>query len=182
MAKRKKKQDESILGSLLVITFFGVLWKPEFLVPIVMVSAAIILLYMYVNVKKLRELRQSGMYDIDKMSGHQFEKYLGSLFPDLGYKTEITKASNDFGADLILRKNDKRIIVQAKRYKNNVGIKSVQEIVGAKEFYKADETWVVTNSEFTAAAYKLAKVNRVVLINREKLIKLISQGKRENRN
>ncbi|EJQ10849.1 hypothetical protein bcgnr5398_46900 [Bacillus cereus] len=42
MAKRKKKQDESILGSLLVITFFGVLWKPEFLVPIVMVSAAII--------------------------------------------------------------------------------------------------------------------------------------------
>ncbi len=73
----------------------------------------------------------------------------------------------------------KRIIVQAKRYKNNVGIKSVQEIVSAKEFYKADETWVVTNSEFIVAAYKLAKVNRVVLINREKLIKLISQGKRE---
>lgn len=104
---------------------------------------------MYVNVKKLRELRQSGIYDIDKMSGHQFEKYLGRLFQDLGYKTEVTRASNDFGA---------------------------------KEFYKADETWVVTNSEFTAATYKLAKVNRVVLINREKLIKLISQGKREKRN
>ncbi|MFD3447118.1 restriction endonuclease [Microbacteriaceae bacterium 4G12] len=176
----KRKQDDSILGSLLVMTVLGILWKREFLIPIVSVSAAIILLYIYVHVKKLKELRQSKIDDIDKMNGHQFEEYLGILFRKLGYQTQVTKASGDFGADLILRKNNKKIIVQAKRYKKNVGISSVQEIVGAKEFYKADETWVVTNSNFTAAARKLATANRVVLIDRERLIKLsaqVNQGK-----
>ncbi|HDX9588878.1 TPA: restriction endonuclease [Bacillus pseudomycoides] len=168
----KRKQDDSILGSLLAMTVVAILWKREFLIPIVMVSAAIILLYIYVHVKKLRELRQSKICDIDKMNGHQFEEYLGVLFQKLGYQTQVTKASGDFGADLILQKNNKKIIVQAKRYGKNVGISSVQEIVGAKAFYKADETWVVTNSKFTPAARKLASANRVVLIDRERLIQL----------
>ncbi|MEH6849414.1 restriction endonuclease [Bacillus pseudomycoides] len=61
------------------------------------------------------------------------------------------------------------MIVQAKRYKKNVGISSVQEIVGAKEFYKAGETWGVTNSNFTAAAREWGIVSRVVLIDCERL-------------
>ncbi|MCM3737273.1 restriction endonuclease [Bacillus cytotoxicus] len=48
----------------------------------------------------------------------------------------------------------------------------VTKLVGAKAFYKADETWVVTNSKFTPAARKLASANRVVLIDRERLIQL----------
>ncbi|MGG2016477.1 restriction endonuclease [Bacillus sp. S10(2024)] len=153
----KRKQDDSILDSLLVMTVVAILWKREFWIPIVMISAAIILLYIYVNVKKRKERKQSKIYDIDKMNGHQFEEYLGILFRELGYQTQVTKASGDFGADLILRKNNKKIIVQAKRYKKNVGISSVQEIVGAKEFYKANQTWVVTNSNFIAVARRSIK-------------------------
>ncbi|WP_438824461.1 restriction endonuclease [Bacillus sp. JJ864] len=41
-----------------------------------------------------------------------------------------------------------------------------------REKAKADETWVVTNSHFTPAAHKLATANRVVLIERERLIQL----------
>ncbi|KAF6620872.1 restriction endonuclease, partial [Paenibacillus sp. EKM208P] len=37
-------------------------------------------------------LRNSGIAEIDKMDGHQFEKYLGHLFRAQGYKAEVTQA------------------------------------------------------------------------------------------
>ncbi len=73
----------------------------------------------------------------------------------------VTRAAGDFGADLILKKVDKKIVVQAKRYSKNVGISAVQEVVGSKAHYNADEAWVVTNSGFTEAAIDLARSNDV---------------------
>lgn len=75
-----------------------------------------------------------------------------------------------FGADVILKAKDKKIIVQAKRYKKNVGVKAVQEIAAAKNYYNADECWVITNSFFTKQAKTLANSNQVRLIDRKQLI------------
>ncbi|WP_354005997.1 restriction endonuclease [Paenibacillus vini] len=105
------------------------------------------------------------------VEGVQFEQYLGNLFQAQGYKTKVTKAAGDYGADLILQKDAKKIVVQAKRYSKNVGIKAVQEAQASIAHYGAAEAWVVTNSDCTAAAYDLAKSNRVRLINRERLSK-----------
>ncbi|NJJ37845.1 endonuclease [Paenibacillus sp. 7028] len=107
------------------------------------------------------------------MEGVQFEKYLGHLFRAKGYKAEITKAAGDYGADLILQKDGKKIVVQAKRYSKNVGIKAVQEAQASIAHYGAAEAWVVTNSDYTQAAYDLAKSNHVRLINRDALIEMI---------
>ncbi|SDE75650.1 Topoisomerase DNA binding C4 zinc finger [Fontibacillus panacisegetis] len=85
----------------------------------------------------------------------------------------MTKAAGDFGADLIIQKDGKKIVVQAKRYSKNVGIKAVQEAQAAIAHYGASEAWVVTNSDFTAATYDLAKSNRVRLVNREELVEMI---------
>jgi restriction system protein len=73
-------------------------------------------------------------------------------------------------ADLILSAKGKKIIVQAKRYKKNVGVKAVQEIASAKSHYKADECWVITNSFFTEHAKKLASSNQVRLVDRKELM------------
>ena len=99
---------------------------------------------------------------IDKMDGHQFEVYLKALFRELGYSPTVTKQSNDFGADLIL-KGKNRIVIQAKRYgmKNRVGISAVQEIYAAQAYYKAHEGWVVTNSVYTRQAKELAEACNV---------------------
>lgn len=78
--------------------------------------------------------------------------------------------TGDFGADLILETETQRIAVQAKRYKSKVGIKAVQEIASAKSHYRANETWVVTNNFFTAAAVELAQSNGVKLCDRNFLI------------
>lgn len=127
----------------------------------------------------LDQLRQSSINQIDLMNGLQFEEYLSSLYKSLGYQTEVTKGSGDFGADLILKNNSKRIVVQAKRYKNKVGIQSVQEVVGAKRYYDASHAWVVTNNYFTEPARKLAHANDVLLVDRDLLIKLSAQVNRE---
>lgn len=60
--------------------------------------------------------------------------------------------------------------MQCKRYKGKVGISAVQEVLGAKGYYKADKAMVITNSYFTPNAIKLANANDVELWDRNDLI------------
>lgn len=106
---------------------------------------------------------------IDKMSGRGFEQYLKAQFERLRYRVVLTEASNDYGADLILKRGGKKIVVQAKRYDKNVGIAAVQEVIGAVAYYDADEAMVVTNQYFTKNAYNLARQNNVTLWTRKEL-------------
>ena len=118
-------------------------------------------------------LRKAGIREIDEMTGEEFEEFLGHLFDKRGYDVSYTKASGDYGADLILEDRDDIIAVQAKRYSGNVGVKAVQEIIGALKMYEATQGWVVTNSYFTRQAEKLAELNDVYLIDRDELIDMI---------
>ncbi|WP_199624637.1 restriction endonuclease [Paenibacillus alkalitolerans] len=86
------------------------------------------------------------------MDGRQFEHYLGILFKNHGYQVNVTKAAGDYGADLVITKDGKKTVVQAKRYSKNVSLKAIQEAVAAKAHYGAVDAWVVTNSQFTEPA------------------------------
>ncbi|NER44825.1 restriction endonuclease, partial [Bacillus megaterium NBRC 15308 = ATCC 14581] len=44
-----------------------------------------------------------------------------------------------------------------------------------KNYYKADEVWVITNNYFTQPAINLAYANNVILIDRDSLIQLSAQ-------
>ncbi|MGM0923440.1 MAG: restriction endonuclease [Bacillota bacterium] len=122
--------------------------------------------------KNLPWLIQSGIREIDQMDGYEFEYYLELLFKKLGYQVKRSPSSNHFGADLILE-GETRIVVQAKRYKNKVGIKAVQEINSARDYYSAQEAWVITNNFFTSPAIKLSSSTNVKLIERYELVNLI---------
>ncbi|TFE04223.1 restriction endonuclease [Jeotgalibacillus salarius] len=135
-----------------------------------------------VNMLREQKLKKSCILEVDQMSGRKFEEYLQILMKSKGYYIKLTPASGDYGVDLIIASKTKKIIVQAKRYKNNVGIKSVQEIASAKSLYKADECWVITNSHFTEPAKKLAISNKVRLIDREELMGwMLEQKKTDQR-
>ncbi|WP_235946958.1 restriction endonuclease [Paenibacillus glycinis] len=86
------------------------------------------------------------------------------MFHFQGYHAEVTQAAGDYGVDLHLTKQGKKIAVQAKRYKGNVGLEAVQQVQAEKAHYGATEAWVVTNSDYTDQAYTLAKSNGVRLI------------------
>lgn len=128
------------------------------------------------QLKFKRLMIRSGIKDIDRMDGFQFEEYLKCLFRELGYKPQVTKKSGDFGADLILKGKNK-IAVQAKRYgyKNNVSLDAVREVFASQAYYKADESWVITNSFFTKQAKELAQACNVKLLDRYALQEFIVQ-------
>lgn len=112
-------------------------------------------------------------YCFDNMSGLEFEMYLEKLFVFLGYKVELTSQSNDYGADLILTKNNIKSVVQVKRYSEPVGVSAVQEAIGAMHYYQSSDGMVITNNFFTPNAISLAEKTKIKLINRSALVRLI---------
>ena len=109
------------------------------------------------------------------MDGKTFEEFLGTVFKNLGYKVEVTRYSGDYGADLIVRKHGKRIAVQAKRYSSNLGVDAIKEVYAAQKYYRCKAAMVVTNSDYTEQAKKLARATNVVLWNGEKLNQVLTE-------
>ncbi len=97
--------------------------------------------------------------------GIAFEHWLQLLFEAQGWRVSTTPASNDHGADLVLDKPGRRIVVQAKAYAKPVGNSAIQEIVAAKAHYGAKEGWVCSTSTFTRSAEVLGHSNDVRLLN-----------------
>lgn len=151
-----------------------------FLIILILVTACYLFSKLIIKpiIRKAKMAYRSSQYlksplaAIDRMSGEEFEEYLAAHFCKLGYKVKMTPKTNDFGADLILVKEGQKIVVQAKRYRDSIGVKAVQEIIGAKGYYKADRMMVVTNSHYTSGAKKLAGANNVELWDRNTINKL----------
>ena len=113
--------------------------------------------------------------DMDKMSGVDFEKLLGLLLVRKGYSVEFTPKTGDFGADLILSHNLKRIAVQAKRSKSAVGNGSIQEALAGAHYYNCAEAWVITNNTFTTGGVKQAQSCDVRLFDRQSVLDMQSE-------
>ena len=110
--------------------------------------------------------------DVQSLDGTQFEMYVGMIFERFGYQVQHTGKSNDEGIDLIVNKNEKRGIVQCKRYApgNTVGSPTVRDIRGAMVGNNAEEGFLVTSSTFTKNAIEeAAKSPRIALIDIVKL-------------
>ena len=181
IARKRKKTEPFVelieLSSILIgFTVFVITRDVVISVIAEFVTILVIVLLKSLKVRAYNaKLRKSNISEIDSMDGVQFEYFLKELFKSKGYRVELTSSTGDFGADLILNKENVRYVVQAKRYSKPVGIKAVQEVISSIKMYKATEAWVVTNNGYTKAAIELAKTHDVLLIGREQLIELITQ-------
>lgn len=181
MAKKRRKKKKIRFPwlpviTLLVIGAIGFYFTGELrgsLWAIVAFIAFILLWKMSKKIHRHRKLKRTRINEVDKMTGEEFEQFLAAFFKKRGYKVSLTAQSGDYGADLILKDGRETIVVQAKRYSGTVGVKAVQEIIGAVRMYEASEAWVVTNNYFTKQAVNLADMNDVYLINRDQLIDLL---------
>lgn len=134
---------------------------------------------------RLFQLQKAGIFEIDKMTGEEFERRLAILFTNLGYKVIQTgKPFGDYGVDLVVEKDGKRTAVQAKCYKKRlVREDAVREVYSGMNYYKCGEAMVVTNSNYSRMAWILAKSNGVKLWNRNYLAKvLITEKKLSQKN
>lgn len=85
----------------------------------------------------------------------EFEKFTQIYLKDRNYKqVELTKATGDFGADVIAIAPDKaKICVQCKMYSKPVGYSAITQIHAAKSYYKCERASVVaTSNGFTKQA------------------------------
>ena len=120
--------------------------------------------------------------ELDQLSGAEFEKFLAGLFRSQGYTVELTPSTGDYGADLILIKDERRIAVQAKRYVGSVGVSAVQEALSGQAYYQCNAAWVVTTGTFTTNALELAKKSGVKLIGRRDIGILMAQHAAQTEN
>ncbi|KIL74926.1 restriction endonuclease [Bacillus badius] len=183
MARRKRHRNKHIATPALLIILVALLPQAknsaDILIPLCIIGffygAHLLFGKPFMVILRNRRYLSSHIEDVDCLSGHEFEHFLVPLFEKQGYRTEVTKSAGDFGADLILSKKGQRSIVQAKCYGDGkkIGVRAVQEVVGALAIYKASTGMVVTNRYFTKQAEHLAMANNVALIDRDELVSLM---------
>ena len=101
--------------------------------------------------------------------GVKFENYCMKILKEHGWEVKETPNTGDQGVDLIASINDLRICIQCKDHEKTIGNKAVQEISAGKSFWKGTHAILVSKSGFTKSAQKLAKSNKVSLINEYQL-------------
>lgn len=142
-----------------------------YVVGFALLSGLIGIIQIVVQRRKDARLLLLGITSIDKLSGRDFERLLAELFRRQGFSVCLTPYCGDDGCDVVIEKSGRKAVVQAKRAKGTVGIKAIQQVVASKAKYGAADAYCVTNSRYTSAAKELARVNKVLLWDRDKLIK-----------
>ena len=113
--------------------------------------------------------------DFENLIREIFEKE----FSTTGGEVEITQASRDGGVDAVAFDPDPirggKIVIQAKRYTNVVGVSAVRDLYGTVMNEGAIKGILVTTSDFGPDSYKFASGKPLTLINGANLLYLLEK-------
>ena len=113
---------------------------------------------------------------VDVMDGYDFENFSAALLRRRGFeKIEVTKGSGDQGVDITAEKEEIVYAFQCKNFSTKLGNTPIQEVAAGRVFYNCHVGVVLTNSFFTEGAEELAKANMILLWDRNKLEKMVSE-------
>lgn len=124
------------------------------------------------NIRRDALYRASGQAAVDAMTGVEFEHYVAAVLRGVGFDVEITRATGDFGVDLIATRDGIRTAVQCKRQSRVVNGAAIQQVVAGAAVHECQATMVVSNHRYTRAAEQLADVHGCVLVDRTRLARL----------
>lgn len=118
--------------------------------------------------------------DLMHMSPTEFEHLVRQIFEAMGVESWTTEQSYDDGVDAVVVNRSALLgrlsIVQAKRYKDAVGVNHIRELAGAIEEKKAGHGILVTTSWFTPRSWQKAHEHgRIELIDGNRLTYLIKE-------
>jgi hypothetical protein len=123
------------------------------------------------------------LFNIDALTGQQFESLMKALLIEMGFQAELTEVTGDGGIDIIAMLDKPfcggRYIFQCKRYAghNIVGSPAIRDFYGAVTADRAVKGIFVTTSEFSAQAKEFAAQVGIELVNRTKLVQLLQEYK-----
>lgn len=125
-------------------------------------------------IQSREELNYSYYDKMNRMSGETFETMCADLLKRNGFQNiSLTRATGDYGVDILAEKDSVKYAIQCKRYNQPVGNKAVQEAYSGKKYYNCHVAVVLTNSVFTDNAKELAESNGVLLWDKDKLDELL---------
>jgi restriction system protein len=146
---------------------------------LLLVMWAIALVKNFTDAKRLDA--QQSLDTIRTLPWREFELLLAEHFRRLGYHVEITPDGADGGIDLILQKDGRLTLVQAKQWRTErVGVTKVRELFGIQSARRAAESILITSGRFTPEARAFADESGVRLIDGEQLEPLILEWRRNN--
>ena len=116
-----------------------------------------------------------------EMTPGEFEHLIANLFSRIeGLTTNTTTISRDGGVDVIAYDNRPilggKVIIQAKRYKNTVGVESVRALYGVMQDEGATKGILVATSSFGTASREFSKGKPIELIDGNGLLYLLQEN------
>lgn len=88
--------------------------------------------------------------------GNDYERKVVERFKENGYNVEQTKGSGDFGVDILMKLDDKRVAIQCKRLTGPSTVRSIQEVYAGGRYYDCNRFAVISPSGFTDNALRMA--------------------------
>ncbi|MCP5370934.1 MAG: restriction endonuclease [Hyphomicrobiales bacterium] len=121
--------------------------------------------------------------NLASMDWKDFENLIREIFEKefllSGGEVKITQASKDGGVDAIAFDPDPirggKIVIQAKRYTNVVGVSSVRDLYGTIMNEGATKGILVTTANYGPDAYEFAKGKPITLLNGSNLLHLLEK-------
>jgi restriction system protein len=123
------------------------------------------------------------------MDWEDFEHLIREIFEkefcSNGSEVRVTQASRDGGVDAVIFDPDPlrggKIVIQAKRYTNTVGVSAVRDLYGTVQHEGAMKGILITTSNYGGDAYEFAKGKPLTLMNGNNLIHLLEKHGRKAR-
>lgn len=121
--------------------------------------------------------------NLASMHWEDFEHLIRELFEkefsQSGGEVKVTRASRDGGVDAIVFDPDPirggKIVIQAKRYTNTVGVSAVRDLYGTVLNEGASKGIIVTTSDYGGDSYEFAKDKPLTLINGANLLYMLEK-------
>lgn len=114
-----------------------------------------------------------------EMKPTDFEGLIQNLFTKMGLEARQTRPSRDGGVDCIAYDTRPifggKIVIQAKRYKNTVGVSAVRDLFGTLQNEGASKGILVTTSGYGQASFEFAKNKPIELIDGSNLLYLLAE-------
>lgn len=144
-------------------------------IPMIIVIAVVVLLSI-IGVICLCIAGKRKPQEIDLMEGHDFEYYCADLLKEHGFQeVEVTKASGDYGVDILAQREGITYAIQCKRYDAPVGVHAIQEVYAGRDYYDCMVGAVMTNQYFTEPAVKVAQKLKILMWDRDYLEEMASE-------
>ncbi len=110
---------------------------------------------------------------------HLIREVFGKEFSSNGGEVKVTQASRDGGVDAIAFDPDPirggKIVIQAKRYTNTVGVSAVRDLYGTVMNEGATKGILVTTADYGPDAYDFVKGKPLTLMNGANLLYLLER-------